>query len=144
MRVKRSMVIAAAPDDIFDVVTDARRLEDWVTIHEDLLDAPDGLLEQGSELTQQLRLAGRCFSVHWTVIESDRPRRVVWEGRGPAHSKASATYDLRPEGQGTCFSYINEYHLPGGPLGKMAGPMVARVTKGELEASLEQLRKLVE
>lgn len=138
------MDIAAPPEAIYDVVTDASRLEDWVTIHEELVDAPHGSLKEGSELTQRLKLAGRCFTVHWTVIESDRPRRVVWKGRGPMRSKASVTYDLGPGGSGTHFSYSNEYDLPGGPLGKLAGPMVSRVTLGELERSLEKLRKLVE
>jgi carbon monoxide dehydrogenase subunit G len=144
MKVEHNAVIDAAPDVLFDVVTDPTRLEDWVTIHDDLVEAPPGELQVGSELTQQLRLAGRCFTVHWTVVESDRPRRVVWKGRGPIHSQASVTYELEPNGDGTRFSYTNDYHLPGGPIGKMAGPLVARVTKKELEASLERLRKLVE
>lgn len=144
MRVERVLNIAAAPEDLYDVITDAGRLEDWVTIHEELVDAPSGSLEAGSQLTQRLKLAGRCFTVHWTVVESDRPRRVVWHGRGPVHSKARVIYDLERDGEGTRFYYANEYGLPGGPLGRMAGPMVARATKGEMEASLEKLRKLVE
>lgn len=138
------MNIAASPEDLYDVITDAGRLEDWVTIHEELVDAPAGSLKEGSELTQKLKLAGRCFTVHWRVVESERPRRVVWEGRGPMRSKASVIYDLEPDGRGTRFSYANEYGLPGGRLGRMAGPMVARATKGEMEASLEKLRRLVE
>jgi len=144
MRVEHSARIAAAPEDIFDVLTDASRLEQWVTIHERLVAAPLGPLKKGSELTQLLKLAGRGFKVHWTVVESDRPRRVVWSGRGPVRSKASVTYELDPDGTGTYFSYANEYDLPGGPVGKLAGPMVTRVTTRELERSLEKLRKLVE
>jgi len=144
MKVERSMVIAATPEEIYDVVTDASRLEDWVTIHEDLVAAPPGSLKKGAKLTQQLRLAGRRFTVHWTVVESDRPRRVVWEGRGPVRSRARVAYVLEPNGARTHFSYTNDYHLPGGPLGKIAEPVVARITTGELEASLEKLRKLVE
>ena len=144
MRVERIMNIAAPPEDLYDVITDAGRLQDWVTIHEELVEAPPGSLKEGSELTQKLKLAGRRFTVHWTVVESERPRRVVWEGRGPVHSKASVIYDLEPDGRGTRFSYANEYGLPGGRLGRLAGPMVARATKGEMEASLEKLRKLVE
>ncbi len=144
MRVERVLNIAAPPEDLYDVVTNASRLKDWVTIHEELVEAPSGSLKEGSKLTQKLKLAGRCFTVRWTVVESDRPRRVVWEGRGPVHSKASVIYDLEPDGSGTRFSYANEFGLPGGPLGRMAGPMVARATRGEMEASLEKLRKLVE
>jgi carbon monoxide dehydrogenase subunit G len=144
MKVERSTVIAASPQEIYDVVTDPKRLEDWVTIHEALVEAPAGELKKGSKLTQQLKLAGRCFTVKWTVVQSDRPRKVVWKGKGPMRSQASVTYELEPNGAGTCFSYVNEYHLPGGPLGKLAAPVVDRVTKGELEASLEKLRTLVE
>jgi hypothetical protein len=60
------------------------------------------------------------------------------------HSKAKVINQLEPTDHGTRFSYTNEYHLPGGPLGKMAGPVVRRVTSGELQRSLEHLRKLVE
>lgn len=144
MKVQRSVNMGATPEKIYDVVTDARRLADWVTIHEGLVDAPRGSLKKGSKLTQQLKLAGLCFTVRWTVVESDAPRRAVWKGRGPVRSKASVIYELERNDAGTRFSYTNDYDLPGGPLGKLAGPMVAKVTKRELEASLERLRKLVE
>ena len=56
------------------------------------MEAPAGELKAGSQLTQELKLAGRCFTVHWTVVESERPKKVVWKGRGPMHSEASVTY----------------------------------------------------
>lgn len=144
MKVEREIDIAAAPEDVYAVLMDAGRLEDWVTIHDALIEAPAGPLEKGSKLTQRLKLAGKCFTVRWTVVENERARRVVWEGRGPMRSKASAIYRLSPDGTGTHFSYQNDYSLPGGPLGRMAGPVVGRVTAGELERSLERLRELVE
>ncbi len=144
MKVERAIDIAAAPEDVYAVLMDPDRLEDWVTIHDELLDAPGGPLKKGSKLTQRLRLAGRCFTVRWTVVENERARRVVWEGRGPMRSKASAIYELAPDAGGTHFSYTNEYTLPGGPLGRLAGPVVSRVTAGELDSSLERLRGLLE
>ncbi len=59
-------------------------------------------------------------------------------------SKASVTYEFEANGDGTSFSYSNEYKLPGGPLGTMAGPAVRRVTGGELDRSLQRLKALVE
>lgn len=144
MKVERAIDIAAAPEDVYAVLMDANRLEDWVTIHDELLDAPDGPLKEGSELTQRLRLAGKCFTVRWTVVENERARRVVWEGRGPMRSKARAIYNLASDGDGTHFSYTNDYELPGGPLGRLAGPVVGRATAGELDRSLQRLRRLVE
>ncbi len=144
MKVEREIDIAAAPEEVYAVLMDPQRLEDWVTIHDELLDAPQGPLKKGSKLTQRLRLGGKCFTVRWTVVENARARRVVWEGRGPMRSRATAVYDLAPDADGTRFSYANEYELPGGPLGRLAGPVVGRVTAGELDRSLERLRLLVE
>jgi carbon monoxide dehydrogenase subunit G len=141
--VERTIQIAAPPEAIYDVVMDPKRLGDWVTIHHELEKAPAGKLRKGSRLTQSLRLAGRKFRVNWTVVETD-PARVVWEGRGPVASRARVEYGFSPNGKGTRFSYSNEYELPGGPLGKIAGRAVAKVTEKELEGSLRRLKSLLE
>jgi hypothetical protein len=144
VRVERDIDIAAPVGELYDVVMDPKRLTDWVTIHQDLEDAPEGFLEEGSQLTQCLKLAGRPFRVRWTVVENDPCRRVVWEGRGPVRSKATVTYQFEDGDGVTHFSYANEFKLPGGPLGGLAGGVVRRVTAGELEESLRRLRDLVE
>jgi carbon monoxide dehydrogenase subunit G len=145
MKVEREIEIKAPAQDLYDVIMDPERLKDWVTIHKRLEQAPDGGLRKGSTLTQCLKLAGQTFKVKWKVVENDRAERVVWEGQGPLRSKAKVIYEMAPAGDGaTHFSYVNEYDLPGGPLGRMAGPAVRRVTGKELDASLEKLRKLVE
>jgi carbon monoxide dehydrogenase subunit G len=146
VRVERSITIAAPPERVYDLVMDPARLEDWVTIHHHLVDAPNGPLEQGSKLTQSLRLAGRRFTVRWTVVENDPCKRVVWEGRGPVASHARVVYGFGSDGDSakTRFSYTNEYDLPGGALGRVAGRAVARITQKEVEGSLQRLKSLVE
>ncbi|HEY1359075.1 MAG TPA: SRPBCC family protein [Thermoleophilaceae bacterium] len=144
MKIQRTIEIAAPPERVYEVVMDPRHLEDWVTIHDHLQDAPDGSLEKGSELTQCLKLAGRRFNVHWEVVENDPCRRVVWDGQGPVHSHARVVYEFERNGKGTKFSYSNEYDLPGGVLGRMAGGAVRRVTGKEVDATLAKLKDLVE
>lgn len=145
MKVERSVEIAATPERIYEVIMDPACLERWVTIHAALENAPAGQLERGSELTQRLQLAGRRFTVHWKVIENRPARRVEWEGSGPMRSHAGVTYELAPNDDGgTRFTYTNEFALPGGPLGRVAGSVVRRVTAGELDRSLDRLRELVE
>jgi carbon monoxide dehydrogenase subunit G len=144
VKVERTVEIAAPPERVYDVVMDPARLEDWVTIHHHLEDAPNGPLKKGSKLTQVLRLAGKKFNVRWTVVENDPCVRVVWEGRGPVASRARVVYELEGNGAGTKFSYRNEYDLPGGALGRIAGRAVSRVTQKELEGSLQRLKSLVE
>ena len=144
MTVERTVTINARPETVYEIVMDPRCLEKWVSIHQTLEDAPEGQLRKGSKLTQCLKLAGRRFKVRWTVVENERARRVVWEGEGPVRSKAKVVYAFAPDGQGTDFSYTNEYELPGGPVGRIAAPMVKKVTAGELDESLRRLKALVE
>jgi carbon monoxide dehydrogenase subunit G len=144
VKVERDTHIAATPEQVYDVVMDPRRLEDWVTIHQALVEAPDGPLQEGSTLAQRLKLAGRGFTVRWSVAENQRDERVVWEGKGPMHSRATVTYEFAEEEEGTRFSYANEYHLPGGLLDRMAGPAIRRVTAKEVDESLKRLKQLVE
>jgi carbon monoxide dehydrogenase subunit G len=144
MRVERSTRIAAPPERLYEVIMDPGRLRDWVTIHQRLEGRPPSPLKKGSKLTQCLKLAGKTFKVHWTVVENRPCERVLWEGRGPVASRARVEYRLEPNGDSTDFHYLNEYELPGGPLGRFAGKAVARVTQKELEGSLQKLKSLVE
>jgi uncharacterized membrane protein len=144
MKVQRTTKVAAPPERVYDVIMDPSRLEDWVTIHHHLEGVPPSPLEEGSELTQYLKLAGKRFKVHWTVVENKPYERVTWEGRGPVTSRARVEYRLKANGDDTDFSYVNEYELPGGRLGRFAGKAVARVTQKELEGSLQRLKSLVE
>jgi carbon monoxide dehydrogenase subunit G len=144
MKVERTVDIAAPPREVYDVVMDPDRLGDWVTIHDHLEDAPRGQLKRGSKLTQCLRIAGRRFTVRWTVAENDPCKRVVWDGRGPLGSQAWVVYEFDENGKGTRFSYMNQYDLPGGVFGRMAGRAVSRVTEKEADGSLQRLKSLLE
>ena len=144
MKVEAEVEIAATPTKVYDVISDIDRLGEWVSIHQWAESAESGELERGHELTQCLKLAGRPFKVRWKVVESDRPNRLVWEGRGPVRSKAKVVNELTETANGTRFTYCNEYELPGGALGRMAGPMITRVTGGELRKSLKTLKSILE
>jgi uncharacterized protein YndB with AHSA1/START domain len=145
VKVEREIEIAAPPDRVYEVVMDPRCLEEWVTIHHELREAPDGDLRKGSRLVQRLKLAGQRFNVRWKVTENERPKSVHWEGRGPARTKARVRYSFEETDEGgTRFSYLNEYELPGGAAGKVAGKAVSGVAGRETEKSLERLKRFIE
>ena len=143
MKVEREIDLGVPPERVYDVLMDPYRLEEWVTIHDRLEDAPERL-EQGSKLTQRLKLAGQSFTVRWTVTEDERPSRVVWRGAGPARTSASVVYELDAQDGGTRFSYVNEYELPGGAAGRIAGRAVSAAAGREVERSLTRLKSLLE
>jgi uncharacterized protein YndB with AHSA1/START domain len=144
--VEATIDIAAPPDAVWDVLMDARRLGEWVTIHRRLHGNPDNPLREGSEIVQTLHLRGVSFKVHWMVEELDEPRLAVWEGRGPARSRALTRYELSDDGNsGTLFHYFNEFQAPLGPLGQAASrALVGGVSQREAQASLQRLKVLVE
>jgi uncharacterized protein YndB with AHSA1/START domain len=137
--------IDASPEKVWKTVMDPGRLGDWVTIHRKLGRAAGPPLTAGDELDQTLCLRGVNFKVHWTVEKADAPHRAVWEGRGPAHSRATTVYELTPNGDGTRFEYRNEFHAPMGPLGSIASRVImGGVPQKEARATLRRLKELVE
>jgi len=144
MKVETTIDLPAPPEEVFDVVMDPMQLEDWVTAHDSVKDVPDGDLAEGSTFRQKLKVAGVSFGVTWEVTEIDEPRLAVWEGKGPAGSKARCRYELEPSDGGTRFHYLNEFELPGGKLAAAAGKAIGEERgRAEAEKSLENLRKLL-
>jgi uncharacterized protein YndB with AHSA1/START domain len=144
-KLEREIHIDASAEDVYDTVTDPDCLGEWVTVQEELEEAPSGHVEAGDTLVQRMRVAGKKFRIRWHVDEADRPSRIVWTGRGPLGSKATATYEIRSnDGDGSTFSYTNEYKLPLGPAGKLAGRAIVGASGGEADRSLERLKKLIE
>ena len=138
--------IDAPIDRVWDTVMDPSRLKDWVTIHRDVRDVSSQPLAQGSTMEQVLCLRGVNFHVHWQLVDVTPPHRAQWEGRGPAHSRATIRYELQDEGNGaTEFKYTNEFRAPGGMLGNVASRViVGGVSEREANSSLARLKALLE
>jgi uncharacterized protein YndB with AHSA1/START domain len=143
--VSSSIDIAAPPERVWEIVMDARRLGDWVTIHRKLLSAPTQPVREGAHMEQTLCLRGVNFKVRWELEECQAPRHAVWEGRGPARSHARTEYVLAAQDGGTRFDYCNEFRAPFGPFGAAASrALVGGVPAREAQRSLERLKALVE
>lgn len=72
-------------------------------------------------------------------------RRAVWEGRGPARSRARTEYTLQADGDHTRFDYRNEFHPPLGAVGALASrALVGGMPEREAKRTLERLRALLE
>jgi uncharacterized protein YndB with AHSA1/START domain len=140
-----SVDIHASPQDVWDVVMDPRLLDRWVTTHVGVADVPERL-SSGSSFEQTLKLAGKSFTVRWTVAHACWPCRADWLGEGPYGSHARVTYELeRLDDGGTRFWYENDFELPAGVLGSAAGRLVGH-SRAQREAarSLRRLKLLLE
>jgi uncharacterized protein YndB with AHSA1/START domain len=142
--IKVETEIAAPRDEVFSLVLDPNRLGEWVSAHRGVSEVPAGELRKGSEFRQALSLAGSPFHDRWRVAELERPSLVVWEGKGPGGSKATVRYELSENGDGTTFAYVNDYSLPGGPLGAAAGRVTSRPAQHAMNTTLRNLKRLLE
>lgn len=137
--VTTSIDIDAPPETVWDVVMDAERLEEWVTIHRRLEDFTD------TTMNQVLCIRGVSFHVKWELAKNERPNRAFWKGKGPARSRAETEYTLTAIDGGTHFEYRNEFRAPFGPLGAAASKaLVGGVPEREANASLQKLKDLIE
>ena len=97
-------------------------------------------------MDQRLCLRGVNFDVHWQLSEVDASWNELWEGRGPARSRARIVDRLSDNGNGgTHFDYENEFHAPFGPLGAVAArALTGGVPQREAHASLQRLKEILE
>lgn len=143
--VARSVEIDAPIERVWELVMDPQRLGDWVTIHGSVAEVPNGELHEGSEFHQSMKLKGVPLKVRWRITEWDPPHRALWLGEAAAGAKARILYDLRERDGITVFDYENEFELPAGKVGKLAG-RAFNAMSGDREAkkSLARLKELLE
>jgi uncharacterized protein YndB with AHSA1/START domain len=144
--VTASIEIAASPSEVWDTVMNAGRLSEWVTIHRKLRYSDEGPLRVGYRMDQQLHLRGVSIDVHWRLAECSPAKHALWEGHGPARSRARTEYTLTAQPNGhTRFDYRNEFHAPLGPVGALASrALVGGMPQREAARTLERLRALLE
>jgi uncharacterized protein YndB with AHSA1/START domain len=143
--VSASTHIDAPPADVWNVVMDPTCLGEWVTIHRKLVRADAGPPHVGYMMDQQIHLRGVSLEVHWTLVDCRVAERAVWEGRGPARSRAHSEYLLSPEDGGTRFDYRNEFRPPLGPVGALVSrALVGGIPQREANRTLERLRAHLE
>lgn len=144
--VTASVELAAPRSAVWQTIMDPRRLGEWVTIHRGLRSCDEGAPRVGYRMEQLLHLRGVSIDVHWRLTDCTPEEHAVWEGRGPARSRARTEYTLTstPDG-GTRFDYRNEFHAPLGPLGALASrALVGGMPQREAARTLDRLRELVE
>jgi carbon monoxide dehydrogenase subunit G len=142
MRVHRSRVVAAAPDDVWATVADPYHLPRWWPRVERVE------LVQGDGFTQLLRTdKGRAIRADFRVVQSRRPQVRRWrqevEGTPFEGILVSAETEVRLEPAGdaaTRVTLASEQKLRG--MARFGGFMVRRATRRSLDGALEGLERL--
>lgn len=135
--------IAASPEAVFDFIDHwpnamsyLRRVDRW-----ELVDA-----EGGTRVGAVFRIGVQAGPTHLDgrlkVTEHDRPRTIAFRSlEGP---RVEGRWTLTPNADATDVQLFASYDLPGGIIGRVVGSFVSRNAQNDLQASLRELKRLVE
>ena len=132
-------MVEAAPETVFDYITDPGNLRDWQTSKtsvEQLTDGPPGLGTRVRERTKPP--AVKEFEQVVEFTEFERPRRFhvhIVEGPQPI----DGTWTLEPDGAGTKVVFVAAGKLRGPT--RLIGPVIQRAMAREFAGYHRNLRR---
>ena len=135
--------IAASPEAVFDFIDTwqnakryLRRVDRW-----ELAD-PEGGTGVGAVFRIGVQAGPTHLDGRLQVTEHERPHTIAFRSQdGP---RFEGRWTLTPDGDGTNVHLGASYEVPGGLVGRMVGAFISRNAQNDLNASLAQLKRLVE
>lgn len=139
--IESSKDLTASPQEVWDVITDASKRGEWLTIHSGWLADPPAELTVGSVLVEKVVMLGMANKIEQTVTVCDAPKRLELSGTGMAGVKVTFAFEIAPNGSGSTVNIAGDFSgsLIVGALGKA----VEKDGVANLENSLSNLEKLV-
>lgn len=142
--IARTRTIAAAPQQVWDVLADFGALSTWVdrADHSSILvHGPDG----GPIGTSRRVQMGRNTLVE-TIVEFDPPHALAYEIEGMPKQLRRVTnrWTLKPHRDSTSVTLTSSVEIGSGPLGQLAERVVCRVMARESDGMLAGLAKRLE
>jgi carbon monoxide dehydrogenase subunit G len=131
----------APPEKVWATMSDPRRYDEWLTIHQDWRGELPEKLSVGTKLTEIVSVMGMANKIEWTVEVYEPPSRVTISGTGMAGVRVSFTLSVRPTESGSQARIDAEFS--GQMVVGAIGAAVEKQSKKELDASLEKLAGLV-
>lgn len=144
-RVEVSVDIAAAPQAVWDFVSDLRRIPQWIEDTLAMLSVEPEPAQLGTVYRERSRIIGPLSQVTtWTISEFDPPRFQKHDGQVPMMSSTSVSFGLEPSPAGTAFALVFEY-TPGNPLSSLTDRLFLKKNlQSGFQRSLQTLKALVE
>jgi hypothetical protein len=127
-------------DKAWKLASDLHRFDEWLTIFGGWRSPVPDVIERGTKVSSLIKIKGFRNTIHWEVTGYDAPRRIEMCGRGFGGVQISLRTDITDNDPGTTFHLIAD--LSGAVLNGPVGSLVARVIRGDVERSVQNLAKL--
>jgi len=143
LRIEKSIEIKAPPEKVWEMLA-LDRWQEWNLGH--FLDTKN--MKFTSEVNtpeDKYRVGASAYpSAHpkadFRVTESLESEKITY-----LHESSPMTYILKPTDEGTRLTYVVEYEMPWGIVGKFLGNLfMKRMGERELERSLDKLKNILE
>ena len=146
-RMEKSIEIKASPEKVWQMLALDRLLE-WVPGYERDLNSVEYTSEVHT-IEDKLRVGATAHGIpkkkgeyNFEIMESLKNQRMAYRLSGSLN--VLVTSILEPVQQGTKFTYVYDYQMPWGILGKVVEKLLIGQLKKESENSLENLRSILE
>ena len=135
-----SVATDLAPQPAWKLASDLGRFGEWLTIFGGWRSPVPDVIEEGTKVSSLIKVKGFRNTIHWEVTNYDEPNRIEMCGRGFGGVQISLRTDISDTDPGTTFHLVAD--LSGAVLNGPVGALVARVIKGDVKRSVENLASL--
>ncbi|MCW2516575.1 MAG: hypothetical protein JWR11_5617 [Mycobacterium sp.] len=135
-----SVTSKLSPDKAWKLASDLGRFDEWLTIFGGWRGPVPSVIEKGTKVSSLIKVKGFRNTIHWEVTNYDEPKRIEMCGKGFGGVQISLRTDITDDDPGTTFHLVAD--LSGAVLNGPIGSLVARVIKGDVKRSVENLASL--
>ena len=129
-----------SPDKAWAMASDLGRFDEWLTIFGGWRGPVPEVIAKGTTVSSLIKIKGFRNTIHWEVTNYDAPNRIEMCGKGFGGVQIALRTDIVDDHPGTTFHLVAD--LKGSVLNGSIGSLVARVIKGDVKRSVENLAKL--
>ena len=129
-----------SPDSAWSCASDLKRFDKWLTIFGGWRSEVPSEIAKGSRISSCIKVKGFRNIIHWEVTTYDPPKCVELKGRGRGGVRIGMNLTIADDDDGSTFHLRAD--LSGGVLSGPVGSVVARVLKGDIRKSVNNLAQL--
>jgi len=137
--VRKSVVISAPPDRVFDYVTEPSTMAEWLTKMVEVRDIVG--TGEGQQYEWTYKYAGLLLRGQSVVVQHVPNRLAVSQSIGMIGS--TWTFRVEPHEEGSTLTIEVEYSVPIPVLGKIAEHVAVRLDARDLETSLTNVQDML-
>jgi hypothetical protein len=129
-----------SPERAWQLASDLRRFDEWLTIFAGWRSEVPADIEVGTCVSSLIKVKGFRNTIHWRVTRYDEPKEIELVGRGRPAICIALRLCVQDDKPGTTFRVAA--NLTGGLLNTYVGKVVAKVLESDVRKSVTNLAQL--